>query len=218
MSIQSPAGVVEGWLLPGDGASADSPGPAIIYAHGNGGLIDYFPEPLEPYRRRGVSVLLPEYRGYGRSAGVPSERAITRDFVAFYDLLASRDDIDSQRIVFHGRSLGGGAVCALAEKRPPAGLILESTFTSVRALARRFLFPGLLIADPFDSARRLAGYSKPLLVIHGRLDRVVPYSHGQKLHALVPGAEMIAYDHCGHNDLPQDAQYWEAVARLLEAI
>jgi pimeloyl-ACP methyl ester carboxylesterase len=71
---------VEAWLLPGRGVTAATPGPLLVFAHGNGELIDQWPPMLAPYRQRGLSVLLPEYRGYGRSAGQPSEPALVGDF------------------------------------------------------------------------------------------------------------------------------------------
>src|SRR5262249_34264176 len=97
--ISAEGGSVEGWVLPGDGASRDRPGPLVVFAHGNGELIDDWPELLEPYRRMGASVLLPEYRGYGRSAGSPSEEAIVGDFVQFVDRAVTRPEVDSERLV-----------------------------------------------------------------------------------------------------------------------
>ena len=97
-----------------------------------------------------VRVLLPEYRGYGRSAGSPSQRAITEDLIAFYDLLARRPEVDAQRVVFHGRSLGGGAVCDLARHRKPAAVILMSTFTSMKRMAPRYLVPGFMVERSSD--------------------------------------------------------------------
>ena len=73
---------VEAWYLAAPGRSAAHPGPAVIYTHGNGELIDYWPAALEPYRQWGVSILLPEYRGYGRSTGKPSQAAVVADMAA----------------------------------------------------------------------------------------------------------------------------------------
>ncbi len=144
--IESPQGPVESWFLAGKGRSPTQPGPTVLFAHGNAELIDDWPGMLDEYRAMGVNLALLEYRGYGRSQGEPSEKAITRDFIRFHDQIASRSDVDSRRIFFHGRSLGGGALCALSNHRKPAALILQSTFLSVTALARRFLLPGFLIA------------------------------------------------------------------------
>lgn len=199
--IDTEAGPVEGWLLPGDGVSAARPGPAVLFAHGNGELIDHWPALLAPYRAMGASLLLTEYRGYGRSAGQPSEEAITRDMVRFYDALAARPEVDPQRIIFHGRSLGGGAVCALAAQRPPAALILHSTFTSVRDLMRGYLIPGFFVLDPFDNLAVLQHLRVPTLIIHGQYDTLIPFSHAQALVRAAPHAKLIALP-CDHNDCP----------------
>src|SRR5699024_1012438 len=129
--IDSDEGAVEAWFLPGDDVEPARPGPAILFTHGNAELIDHWPDALARYRRLGVSVVLPEYRGYGRSAGSPSEAAIAQDLRALHALLSADPRVDASRIVYHGRSLGGGAVCTLLDAHPPRALILESTFTSI---------------------------------------------------------------------------------------
>ncbi len=199
--IDTPEGKVEGWWLPARGELGRRP--AVIFAHGNAELIDYWPEMLEPFRKMGVGVFLPEYRGYGRSAGSPSQEKITEDFVKFYDWLTARPDVDPARIVFHGRSLGGGAVCALAESRKPAAMILQSTFTSVRAVAARFLLPGFLIADPFDNLETIKRLEAPLLVVHGRQDELVPFPHGVRLAEAAKNGRIFATDG-DHNSTPPD--------------
>jgi fermentation-respiration switch protein FrsA (DUF1100 family) len=216
LELPTPAGPVEGWLLPGHGVSAARPGPAVIFAHGNAELIDDWPPVMERYRRMGISVLLAEYRGYGRSAGSPSQAAITEDFVKFYDLLAARPEVDRRRIVFHGRSLGGGVVCALAAQRPPAALILMSTFTSVVDMARRYWVPRFLIRDPFDNLQRVRELDRPLMLVHGRRDRVVPFSHFERLRQAAPGARLVVYDDADHNDCPPDWEhFWGQVQAFL---
>src|SRR5260221_6607706 len=116
--IRSSEGDVEAFFLPAFATSDGERKPAVVFAHGNGEIIDQWADVLEPYRAMGIGVLLPEYRGYGRSEGTPSEAAITQDFVEFYDGVVARADVDPSRIVLHGRSLGGGVVCALARHRP----------------------------------------------------------------------------------------------------
>jgi len=217
LEVQSEEGTVEAYFLPGDGVNSDAPGPAVIFAHGNAELIDYWTSDLEPYRRMGVSVLLPEFRGYGRSAGSPSEDAIHSDFVAFYDLLVARDDVDAARVVFHGRSLGGGAACSLATARPPRAMILQSAFESVPKIARRYFVPRFLVLDPFDNLDAIRTVQPKLLVVHGRNDTIIPFSHGQSLAAAAQDARLVAYD-AGHNDCPprhQMRDYWEEVRLFL---
>lgn len=214
--LQGDAGAVEAWLLPGEGVSPAHPGPAVIFAHGNAELIDDWPQRLEPYRQRGITVLLPEYRGYGRSAGRPSEAAIAADFRGFYDRLAARPEVDARRIVLHGRSLGGGVVCALAAQRPAAALILMSTFTSVRTMARAFGLPGFAVLDPFDNLAVVRRFPGPTLLVHGRRDRVIPVRHGQELQRAARHGRLVLYPDADHNDCPPDwATFWPEVWSLL---
>src|SRR5262245_57957030 len=83
---------VEAWFIPGRGVDATHPGPLVIFAHGNGELIDDWAQSLTPYLEMGVSLLLPEYRGYGRSEGDPSEEHLREDMRRFYDLVVARPE------------------------------------------------------------------------------------------------------------------------------
>ena len=208
-------GKVEAWFLPPVDAPAKKPAPAVIFGHGNGELIDFWPEELERFTRLGIALLLVEYPGYGRSAGNPSEESITQTFVAAYDNLTSRKDIDPARIVFFGRSMGGGAVCALARHRPSAAIILMSTFTSAKSLAKKFLLPPFLVRDPFDNLAVVKSYPGPVLIIHGKHDSIIPFSHAKALHAAAQQGEIIAYN-AGHNDCPPDWNvFWKDVEGFL---
>ncbi|MCA9523449.1 MAG: alpha/beta hydrolase [Myxococcales bacterium] len=204
---------VEGWFLPATGEPLRRA--AVIFCHGNAELIDHWPLALRRYRELGVHVLLPEYRGYGRSGGLPTEEAIAADLVRFYDWLAERDDVDPRRIIFHGRSLGGGAVCALARQRTPSALILQSTFTSVPAVARRFGIPRALIRDRFESLAVVESFRGAQLVIHGENDELIPVLHARQLHAAGANSELYL-DHGDHNTTPTDNErYWRAIEELI---
>ena len=199
--IEFAGGRVEAWLLPPE--RNIKPAPLMIVAHGNAERIDDLPPEFFPIAALGIGVLLVEYPGYGRSPGKPAEPAVTAAMVAAYDEMRSRPDVDPARIVLYGRSLGGGAVCALAARRPSAAMILVSTFTSVRSFARRYGVPGFLVRDPFENLPVVKSYARPILVVHGRYDDVIPFSHGEALHQAAPASEMIAYA-CAHNDCPPD--------------
>jgi hypothetical protein len=204
---------VEAWFVPGRGASAERPGPAVMFFHGNGELIDHQLSLAGWYAARGVSVLLPEYRGYGRSEGKPSQAAIVADMLRFHDDLVARPEVDRARVVFHGRSLGGGVASALAAVRPPAALILESTFTSLAALARSHGLPEALCRHPFRTDHVLPELRRPVLIFHGSEDEVIPVDHGRGLHASAPGSTYVELPG-RHNDFPRDRHAYE---RALEA-
>jgi fermentation-respiration switch protein FrsA (DUF1100 family) len=197
LRIVTSAGRTEAWLEPPlTGAPADKR-PALIFAHGNGEVIDQWVGGLDEFRRWGMGVLLVEYPGYGRSEGKPSEATIREAMVGAYDLLASRSDVDRDRIVGYGQSLGGGAICALAQERPLAAMILQSTFTSIRTFAHRYLLPGFLVRDPFDNDEAVRRFGGPILVLHGRQDDLIPYQQAVTLAHLSPHASLHLYE-CGH--------------------
>jgi pimeloyl-ACP methyl ester carboxylesterase len=204
---------VEAFLLParGEGSRAS---PLLLYAHGNGELVDFWLEAFEPLRARGISVLLVEYPGYGRSTGFPSEASVRDAFTAAYDWALGQPGVDPARIVGYGRSLGGGAVAALAEVRPLAALILESTFTSVGDVAHdAFGVPASWIRNAFDNLAVVRGYPAPVLVIHGEQDGSIPVAHARRLAEAAPDAELLIL-RCGHNDC---ARPWDRIARFLSA-
>lgn len=194
---------VPGWFVPAAGVSPTSPGPAVLFFHGNAEIIDYELRIESLWRDMGVSVLFPEYRGYGRAkhAGRPSEAALVADGVRFFDELARRPDVDPKRIVIHGYSIGGGVAAQVASRRKPAALILEATFTSVASFAWRYGAPPFLSTSPFNTDEALPGLGVPILIAHGRRDHIVPVSHGRRLHALVPTSTYVELD-CGHLNMP----------------
>ena len=194
--------------------NASGPTPLLMFMHGNGELADHWPEAFTPPRSWGVGVLLVEYPGYGRAPGSPSEKSITESMLALHDWATHHPRIDAKRIVPYGRSLGGGAAVRLAANRPVAGLILESTFTSVADFAAGYMAPAFLVRDRFDSRKTLASYRGPLLVIHGTQDTLVPVAHGRELASLVPGAQVVELN-CGHNDCPRD---WRTIRKFLASL
>lgn len=210
------AGKVEALFLP---AAADATQhPAVIFAHGNGEVIDYWLAALHGFQERGMGVLLVEYPGYGRSTGSPSEQSIRTAMDAAYDRLAANSKVDPQRIFGFGQSLGGGAVCLLARDRPLRALILQSTFTSLDVFAASYWAPGFLLHDHFDNLSVAKRFQGPMLVIHGRDDRLIPWKQGLQLASASGHATFRLYD-CGHGCWdPERLPFWhDVVPVLLEA-
>ena len=215
--METGPGRVEAWYLHPAPGTVAGPAPVVIYGHGNAEIIDYWPDEFRWFTDLGMGLLLVEFPGYGRSSGTPSEESITEAFVAAYDRLVSRPDVDASRILLFGRSLGAGAVCQLAARRPSRAMVLLSTFTGTRAFAPRYLIPPFLVRDPFDNLAVVRGYDRPVLVIHGRRDHIIPFSHAEKLAQAGDRVRLIAYD-CGHNDCPPDwTRFWRDIQTFLEA-
>ena len=194
---------IETWFIPPSSQHGQGPRPAIIFAHGNAETIDQWPEMLKKFTELGIGVLLVEYPGYGRSTGSPSQKSITKTFVAAYDILIAREDVDPSKIILIGRSIGGGAACALATQRPSAMLILMSSFINTKTMASKYLVPGFFALDPFDNISTVRSYSGTVLVVHGKNDEVIPYKHGIALFNAAKRGRILTYN-CGHNDCPPD--------------
>ena len=210
-------GQVEAWLLRGRGASAEQPGPAVVFAHGNGELINIWHGEMGWYTERGYTVLLPEYRGFGRSEGSPSQTEIVDDLTAFYDRLAALDFVDPSRIIYHGRSLGGGVAAQLAARRKPYAMILASTFTSVQDAALGPIpVPGFMIKDPFPVEAVLQKYDGPVLILHGDRDVVTPLAHARRNAAAAKNSTLVIYPDTGHNDMPGGHGRWEDILSFLD--
>ena len=212
---------VEGWFTPARGATASQPAPAVLSFHGNAEIIDFQDRVPPLWRQLGVSLLMSEYRGYGRAkhAGVPSQDALVADGVRFYDELIKRPDVDRSRIIIHGYSLGGGVAAQVAARRKPAALILEATFTSMADFAWGYGVPPFLSRHPFHTDEVLPQLGVPIFISHGRADSIVPVSHGRRLHAIVPDSTYVELD-CGHLDLPGDGPndaYREQIREFLKA-
>lgn len=209
--LETSSGRIEAWLLPPAG-SWPGPAPLLLFTHGNGELIDYWPSAFDEPRGWGLAVLLLEYPGYGRSEGRPSQRSITEAILAADAWARQQPRIDASRIIPYGRSLGGSAAAILAAERPAPALILESAFTSARAFARQFGAPGFLVRDPLDTLAAVGRFQGPVLVLHGDHDEIVPLDHGRTLAAASPRATFRPLP-CGHNDCPRP---WAEVRRFLD--
>jgi fermentation-respiration switch protein FrsA (DUF1100 family) len=208
---------VYAWFLPPPVDPGGRARPLVVFFHGNAEVIDHQEDTVRGYHRLGCSVALIEYRGYGQCGGRPSQAGIRSDSIDFYDQLARRNDVDPERIVFHGRSLGGGIAADVARQRRPAALILQSTFTSVADMARGYLVPSFLARHPFRTDRALDTLNLPVLIFHGKRDKIIPVDHGRRLRDRAANAAYVEYD-CGHNDFPgfgNDAEYWDQIASFL---
>jgi fermentation-respiration switch protein FrsA (DUF1100 family) len=188
------------WYLTSPGS-----GKALLWFHGNAENIGHGLGQAVFYSRLGVNVLAVDYRGYGRSEGSPNETGVYRDADAAYDYLVQVRHVRPKNIIVFGHSLGGAVAIDLASRRECGGLIVESSFTSVRDMARRtFRIPlfEYLPKSRFDSLAKIGQVQAPILILHGTRDEIVPFSMGQRLFTAAPEPKFFfPVEGAGHNDV-----------------
>lgn len=218
--IQSGGGdTIHGWYFKPGRANA----PVIVLFHGNAGNISHRLELLAPFVRRGLGALLFDYRGYGLSTGKPSEKAFQEDALAVWDYLTQVKGIAPERLVAFGRSIGAAPATYLAAGRKVGRLVLEGSFTSGGDLARRifgYLPLHLAMKNNWEVSRTLKRVRVPVMILHGRLDDVVPFSLGEKLAREHSAGQVVfwAVEGGGHLDLYAvlGESYYERIERFLE--
>jgi uncharacterized protein len=208
---------LHGWYVPHESPRAH----AVIF-HGNGGNITLFADTLRILNRRhGLAVLVFDYRGYGKSAGKPSENGILLDARAARDWLAAKESIAPNDVVLMGQSLGGGVAVDLAAKDGARGLVLASTFTSLPDAARShvpWLPMGSLMTMRLDSIAKIKEYHGPLLLSHGDADEVVPYEQGLALYNAAPGPKRMITVPGGKHNQAQPEEYRVAFDEFIASL
>ncbi len=185
---QEELGAQDVWLRTSDGLRLhawflEAPGSRLVtmYLKGNGANLTNRPGHLREMTAAGSSVLILDYRGYGKSPGRPTERGLYRDAEAGYDHLIGMG-YEPGQIVVLGESLGSAVAVDLVCRRPCAGLTLECPFTSLSAMAGTIVpLAGRLFASGYNTRHKIAAVHAPLLIIHGDRDRTVPHAMGRAL-------------------------------------
>ncbi|MCX7679316.1 MAG: alpha/beta hydrolase [Spirochaetes bacterium] len=172
---------LHGWFIPHPESRA-----TVIHCHGNAGNISHRLQIIHTLHNLQLDVFIFDYRGYGKSEGTPSEKGTYLDAEGAWDYLVNTMGISPQRIIVHGHSLGGAIATYLAHKRPTKMLIVESAFTSTRALARDYCV-GFVLLSPiltykYPTKEFLSRINIPVLIVHSRDDEIIPFAHGKELY------------------------------------
>ena len=191
---------LHGWYLPGEAES-----PLVLFCHGNAGNISHRVDNLHWLHELGLSVFIFDYRGYGQSEGTASEEGTYSDLRGALRWLQDRG-WTSERMIYFGRSLGAGVALQLSLEEPPAGLVLESPFTSIKAMGQHhypllWLLAGWALNVRYDNLTKIAQLKAPLLILHGERDQIVPLLMGQELFELARQPKYFySIPRAGHND------------------
>jgi len=190
---------LHGWLIP-----ASSPKHLLLFCHGNAGNISHRLDNVRLLHNMGISVFIFDYRGYGRSQGHISEKGFYQDSEAAYTVARKWAGQNGAKLVVFGRSLGGIAATHLGATKKCDGLILESTFTNMGAMARAHYplpFAETLLKHRLNALDEIVQVRVPILFFHGDRDRIVPIKLGRKLFKAAPNPkEFVVLPGAGHND------------------
>ncbi|MDP8212303.1 MAG: alpha/beta hydrolase [Candidatus Zapsychrus exili] len=188
---------LNGWLI-----KVSESSPTAILFHGNAGNIGDRVEKIGSLNKIGLNVFIVDYRGYGNSGGSSSEAGLYKDAVAAYDYLLTREDINKNKLIGYGVSLGGAVAIDLATRRDLSALIVESSFTNAKDMAKLIMpvAPLFLINIKLDSLLKVKNIPIPKLFIHSREDDVVPFELGKKLYEAAEGSKEFLEIAGGHNE------------------
>ncbi len=223
ISIEVEAGVVLGGRLYPAGPEA----PAILYFHGNGEIATDYDFVAPAYKALGLTLLVMDYRGYGRSGGRPTVTNLLSDAVAVFEALGrvfEDKGLSPSQLYVMGRSLGSAAAIevALQAREAIAGMIIESGFADTLALLAR-LGARLVGVEPEqlgpDNGDKIEQVRVAALFIHGQADFLIPARDGQELHRRCGAAnkQLVLIPGAGHNDLMMvgQQQYFQAIATFV---
>jgi fermentation-respiration switch protein FrsA (DUF1100 family) len=190
-----------GWFV---AAALPANGVTVLVFNGNGNNRSTRAPLAARLAARGMATLLFDYRGYGGNPGAPSEQGLAADARAARAYLASRTDVNQDRVVYFGESLGSGVAVGLSVEQAPFALILRSPFTSLVDMGRHH-YPLLpidsMLRDKFLSLDRMPSIPSPLLVIAGDGDTIVPIEQSRRLYAAASSPkELLVLEGLEHND------------------
>lgn len=209
---------INGWFIP----AQDSKG-AVLFCHGNGGNICHRLENIKIINSLSLSVLIFDYRGYGKSDGKPSEHNTYTDTKIFMDYMINTLKIPEEKIIIWGQSLGGAVAVELASKTHPGALILESTFSSIPDMASH-LYPFIpakwICSYKYDSFSRIKSVKVPKLFMHSKSDDIVPFELGLKLYnqASEPKTQAIIIGDHNNGFLDSGELYINAIKTFIETL
>lgn len=185
----------------------------IFFLHGNAGNLSGWFSNADFYRKANYDLVMPDYRGYGKSTGrIESEEQLLSDVRAVWDHVAPQ--YAGKKVVIYGRSLGTAAAAELSSQLSAAGrpadlTVLVTPYSSIRELASEIypLVPRFLLRYPMETALRAGGVRGPIVLYHGDRDELIPLRHSERLRAALPNAQLVVIPGASHNDIQEFEAY-----------
>jgi len=212
--------IIHGWHIPADKGLLVHKNFTLLHFHGNAGNISHRLDYIKIFYELGLNTCIIDYRGYGQSGGKPSVKGTEEDALAAWNWLIAEKGVAAEKIVLHGHSLGGAVAGWLAGQAHPAGLILESTFTSLADVGKiyySFLPVIMIVKDKYNTRKALHGKDIPALFMHSPEDEIIPYSLGRELYESYTGAKTFLKLAGSHNEafLLSRERYVEGLKQFL---
>ena len=192
----------------------------ILFFHGNAGSLENRTYKLNHFKDLNVNFLIIAWRGFSGNEGKPNENGLYKDAKSAIKWLNSKG-ITEKNIILYGESLGTGVAVEVAQNKNYAGVILESPYTSMVNMGKKYypLFPvRLLLKDKFESYKKIKKISVPTLVIHGKIDKIVPFAMGKKMYELANGPKFFYFPEYGDHMVDYDEKLLSTLKKFIKSL
>ena len=192
----------------------------ILFFHGNAGSLENRTNKLNHFKDLNVNFLIISWRGFSGNKGKPNEMGLYEDAKSAIQWLKAKS-IKEKNIILYGESLGTGVAIEVAQNKNYAGIILESPFTSMVNVGKKYypFFPvRFLLKDKFESYRKIKKVSAPVLVLHGKKDKIVPFAMGEKMYEMANEPKFFYFQEYGDHMINYDAELLMALEKFIQSL
>jgi len=192
----------------------------ILFFHGNAGSLENRTYKLNHFKNLNVNFLIIAWRGYSGNKGKPNELGLYKDAESAIEWLRIKGVIEKS-IILYGESLGTGVAVEVAQNKNYAGIILESPFTSMVNVGQKYypFFPvRFLLKDKFESYKKIKKVSVPVLVLHGKKDKIVPFAMGKKMYEMANEPKFFYFQEYGDHMINYDTELLMALEKFIQSL
>tara|TARA_B100000686_G_C16528231_1_gene830912 strand:- start:168 stop:917 length:750 start_codon:yes stop_codon:yes gene_type:complete len=192
----------------------------ILFFHGNAGSLENRTYKLNHFKDLGVNFLIIAWRGFSGNKGKPNEIGLYEDARSAIEWLGTKG-IKEKNIILYGESLGTGVAVEVAQNKNYAGVILESPFTSMGDVGKKHypFFPvSFLLKDKFETYKKIVNVSSPILIIHGKVDKIVPYVMGEEIYKMANNPKFFYSQEYGDHMVDYDESLLLALKKFIQSL